>query len=269
MIFNLFSYLIIFFFGLIIGSFLNCVIYRLEKGQSFLSGRSFCPHCKQKLNWQDLIPLLSLFILNGKCRYCHKKISWQYPLVELATGILFILIMAFMAPMAFTAPAAITALWLFLIVSILVIIFVYDLKHYLILDKVIYPAIAITFIYNSIFNWLYGSMALWLNSLIAAFIASAFFYSIFLISKGKWMGFGDVVLAFLMGLLLGWPKIFLALFGAFFIGAIIGIGLVIFQKKTLKSKVPFGPFLVTGTLIALFWGQAIINWYLNFVYLNI
>lgn len=267
MIFNLFSYLIIFFFGLIIGSFLNCVIYRLEKGQSFLSGRSFCPYCKQKLNWQDLIPLLSFFILNGKCRYCYKKISWQYPLVELATGILFVLIMVFMTPIVFTASVVLTTLWLFFIVSILIIIFVYDLKHYLILDKVIYPAIAITFLYNFINSYfiLHTSHFI-LNTVFAAFIASAFLYSIFFISKGKWMGFGDVILALLMGLLLGWPKIFLALFGAFFIGAIMGIGLIIFQKKTLKSEVPFGPFLITGTLIALFWGQAIINWYISFIY---
>lgn len=84
-------FLIIFAFGLFIGSFLNCVIYRLEQGKSFLKGRSYCPHCKHQLFWQDLIPVLSFFILRGKCRYCQKSISWQYPLVELATGIIFIL----------------------------------------------------------------------------------------------------------------------------------------------------------------------------------
>ena len=169
---NLILYLIIFIFGLIIGSFLNCMIYRLEINKGFLWGRSFCPHCKHELFWKDLIPVLSFFILGKKCRYCREIISWQYPLVELFTGLIFVLIIAFMAPMAFTASVAFMALWLFSIASLLIIIFVYDLKHYLIPDKVIYSAIVITFIYNSIFNWFYGSMTLWLYGFMAAFIAS-------------------------------------------------------------------------------------------------
>ena len=93
--------------------------------------------------------------------------------------------------------------------------------------------------------------------------AAGFFFLIWLISRGRWMGFGDVKLGFFMGLFLSWPNILVALFSAFFIGAIIGIGLIIAGKKTLKSQVPFGPFLVTGTFIALFWGQNLINWYIN------
>ena len=83
-------YFFIFLFGLAVGSFLNCVIYRLERGESFFSGRSYCPHCQHVLNWQDLIPVFSFLILKGKCRYCSQKFSWQYPLVELATALLFI-----------------------------------------------------------------------------------------------------------------------------------------------------------------------------------
>ncbi|HDL75126.1 MAG TPA: prepilin peptidase [bacterium] len=264
---NLILYLIIFIFGLIIGSFLNCMIYRLEINKGFLWGRSFCPHCKHELFWKDLIPVLSFFILGKKCRYCREIISWQYPLVELFTGLIFVLIIAFMAPMAFTASVAFMALWLFSIASLLIIIFVYDLKHYLIPDKVIYSAIVITFIYNSIFNWFYGSMTLWLYGFMAAFIASGFFLLIFLVSKGKWIGFGDVNLGFLMGFLLGWPNVLVALFGGFFIGAIIGVGQIFLGKKTLKSQIPFGPFLITGTFIALFWGEKIIQWYMS--HLNI
>jgi len=253
-------YIFVLSFGLIVGSFLNCVIYRLEEGKSFLKGRSFCPDCKHTLSWRDLIPLLSFLILKGKCRYCQKKISWQYPSVELSTGILFLLIFNYTFPNLLA-----TGYWL-LVASFLIIIFVYDLKHYVIPDKVIYPAIMVSGIWyfvSGIFLNLYTKYEI-LNTIYSAFGAAAFFLAIVLISRGKWMGVGDIKLAFLMGLILGFPNILAALFLAFLIGAIIGVGLVVSQKKTLKSEVPFGPFLVTGTFIALFWGENIINWYLNF-----
>ena len=252
------TYIFVFFFGLIVGSFLNCVIYRLEEGKSFLKGRSFCPDCKHTLSWQDLIPLLSFLILKGKCRYCKKPISIQYPLVELATGILFILILNFS-----TRPGGVI---LFVVSCFLIIIFVYDLKHYIIPDKIIYPVIIVSGIWyfvSGIFLNLYTKYEI-LNTIYSAFGAAAFFLAIVLVSRGKWMGVGDIKLAFLMGLILGFPNILAALFLAFLIGAIIGVGLIAAQKKTFKSEVPFGPFLVTGTFIALFWGENIINWYLNF-----
>jgi len=252
--------ILVYIFGLIVGSFLNCVIYRLEEGESFLKGRSFCPDCKHTLSWQDLIPLLSFLILKGKCRYCQKPISRQYPLVELVTGILFLLIFNYTFP-----NLLVTGYWL-LVTSFLIIIFVYDLKHYIIPDKIIYPAIIVSGIWyfvSGIFLNLYTKYEI-LNTIYSAFGAAIFFLLIVLVSRGKWMGMGDVKLAFLMGLFLSSPKILVALFLAFFIGAIIGVGLVVSRKKTLKSEVPFGPFLVTGTFIALFWGENIINWYLNF-----
>ncbi|MDO8601418.1 MAG: prepilin peptidase [bacterium] len=236
--------LFIFIFGLIAGSFLNSVIYRLEQGQSFIKGRSFCPHCKHQLAWQDLIPLFSFLILKGKCRYCRQKISWQYPLVELTAGLLFVLI--------FFVQGWPSLGWNLIIACFFIIIFVYDLKHYIIPDRVIYPAIIMAWIFNF-------SLVPILSALGAAF----FFFLIVLASKGKGMGIGDIKLAFLMGLFLGWPNIAVALFSAVFLGAIIGIGLIISAKKTLKSEVPFGPFLAVGTFLALFWGEKIINFYLN------
>lgn len=234
---------------------MNCVIYRLETGGSFLRGRSFCPHCKHLLGWQDLIPVLSFLLLWCRCRYCHKKISFQYPLVELATGILFVL-------MFWHLGFGFDLIFGFLILGFLVVIFVYDLKHFIIPDKVIYPAIAIAAI-ATLRGVPFGSsnFSAWPSALGAA----AFFGAIVLISRGKWMGVGDIKLGFLMGLILGWPNILVALFLAFLIGAIIGVGLIISDKKTLKSEVPFGPFLVTGTIISLFWGQKIVNWYSNFL----
>lgn len=266
----------IFVFGLITGSFLNCVIYRLEEEKSFLKGRSFCPHCKHTLSWQDLIPVLSLLILKGKCRYCRKPISWQYPLVELATGLIFVSI--YNLPAVFTqqfsllyqglgGQAIFNFIYCLTISSFLIIIFVYDLKHYIIPDKVIYPAIVIAFIYNLLrLNLEPGRFSL--GVFWAALAAAGFFAAIVLISKGKWMGIGDIKLAALMGLILGSPGILVALLSAFFIGAVAGLGLIAAGKKKLSSEVPFGPFLVTGTFIALFWGERIIAWYSNFFLLK-
>jgi prepilin signal peptidase PulO-like enzyme (type II secretory pathway) len=268
-----FFYIFIFLFGLTVGSFLNCVIYRLGTGESFLKGRSHCPHCKHILSWRDLIPVLSFLILKGKCRYCHQKISWQYPLVEIATGLLFLQISNFQFPISnefpiFNFSNLLTACYLLLVTSFLIIIFVYDLKHYIIPDKIIYSASAIALIFNFSARIATRSVAggqfSIFNPVLSALGASAFFLAIFLISRGKWLGFGDVKLGFFMGLFLGFPKILVSLFFAYLIGAIIGIGLILVKKKTLKSEVPFGPFLVTGTFIALFWGNQLINWYLNF-----
>ena len=272
MLLNHLFYLAIPLFGLVMGSFLNCIIYRLQTGESFLKGRSFCPHCRHELSWQDLIPIFSFLILKGRCRYCRKPISWQYPLVELATGIIFLLIV-WNLEFGICLEFGIWNLLFYLLIScFLIIIFVYDLKHYIIPDAVIYPAIAIAFLYQlfrmlNFVNWnLFG---IWnvesgiLRPISSAFLASLFFLAIVFLSQGKWMGLGDVKLAFLMGLFLGFPNILVALFLAFFIGAIIGIGLIISGKRTLKSEVPFGPFLITGTFIALFWGNQITNWYLS------
>ena len=267
MMFNFLIYLSIFVFGLIFGSFLNCVICRLYSEESFLKGRSYCPNCQHILSWPDLIPVFSFLILKGKCRYCHKPISLQYPLVELATGTVFLLIF-------WNLEFGIWDLLFRLLIScFLIIIFVYDLKHYIIPDKVIYPAIAITFLYQLFKIWDLGfvpnfefrisNFQTLANPLLSAFLASLFFLMIVLISQGKWMGVGDIKLAFLMGLILSFPNILVALFLAFFIGAIIGIGLIIARKKTLKSEIPFGPFLVSGTFLALFLGQRILGWYLN------
>jgi leader peptidase (prepilin peptidase) / N-methyltransferase len=255
-------YIFVFLLGLIIGSFLNCVIYRLEIAEgkprkeafSFLRGRSYCPNCKHVLSWQDLIPLFSFIFLAGKCRYCKKKISWQYPLVELLTGIVFLAVFNF----NFIFPDFFNLIYLFIISSLLIIIFVFDLKHYIIPDGGVYSAIAISLIftlYSGIFK----------ISILSALGASAFFLLVFLVSQGRWMGFGDVKLAFMMGLFLGYPNIIVALFMAFFIGAIIGVCLIISGRKKFSSEVPFGPFLIFGTFLALFFGENLINWYLNLI----
>jgi prepilin signal peptidase PulO-like enzyme (type II secretory pathway) len=219
-----------------------------------LKGRSFCPNCKRALSWQDLFPVFSYLFLRGKCRYCHKKISIQYPLVELATGILFVLVFNYSNP--------VSTIFLLYVTAVLVTIFVYDLKHYLIPDKVLFPAVIIAALFR-ISGFGFRISAPLINYVFAAAIASGFFLAIFLISRGRWMGFGDVKLAVLMGFLLGLPNVLVALFLAFFFGAIIGIILMVFKNKSLKSEIPFGPFLIIGTFIAMLYGDQIIQSYLR------
>jgi len=250
-------YIFVYAFGLCIGSFLNCAVYRLEHKKS-LGGRSFCPHCKHTLNWKDLFPIFSFLLLKGKCRYCKKKISWQYPLVEAFTGLIFLFTYIFQFS-GFNLFGLVSFGLLLSVYSLLIMIFVYDLKHYIIPDRLLFPAIILSLLYLIL-----NQQLLILSYLLSSLIASGFFFCIFFFSRGQWMGFGDVKLAILMGILLGWPNTFAALFLAFFLGAVIGIALMILQKKGLKSEIPFGPFLITGTFISIFWGEKIVGWYLNF-----
>ena len=244
----MFYYALIFLFGLIMGSFLNAVIYRLDSGESIVKSRSHCPKCGHVLAWYELVPIFSFVIQGGKCRECKSNISWQYPLVELATAILFVLVLYHNLPLLYTLTIS----------SLLIVIFVYDLKHYIIPDKIIYPAILV----SGIFVWQHATYNIQ-YTIYAAIGASVFFAAMFFASRGKWMGFGDVKLAFFMGLFLGWPNILVGLFAAFMLGGIIGMGLIVCGKKTMKSQVPFGPFLVTGTFIAMFLGNKIMEWYLS------
>lgn len=279
----LLRYFSVFLFGLIVGSFLNVFIYRFPRSQGWFFGKSFCPFCRHPLAGRDLIPLLSFLLLKGRCRYCQKPISLQYPLVEFFTAVLLVLVFwhwdfGFDLTLGLGLWDLITLLYYWTIVSFLMIIFVYDLKYFIIPNKIIYPAITITFLYRlwegfrfSLWDfelvWDLGLRILDFKPLLyatsSALLASSFFFSIFLISRGRWLGLGDVKLAFLMGLFLGFPNILVALFFAFSIGAIMGLGLMVLGKKGLKSEVAFAPFLVLGTLIALFWGEVTAHWYLN------
>ena len=241
-------YLITFIFGLAMGSFLDCLVIRLAENRTML-GHSVCPYCHHKLNWLDLIPLFSFAIFGGKCRHCHHRLSWEYPITELITGLLFVLV-------AFLFAGQSNLLILirnFFITSILVFVFLYDLKYQLILDKIVLPTILIVFI----FNLLIGLPLK--NYLFAALVVTLFFALQFIISRGRWIGGGDLRLGFLLGLIVGWPGILLTLIIAYVSGTIIGLLLIIAKQKEMASAVPFAPFLVFGALITLFWGSQILN----------
>ena len=249
-----FTIFIIFLFGLSIGSFVNCLVWRLHENKTIL-GRSICPHCKHQLAWYDNIPLLSFIFLRGKCRYCGEKISWQYPTVELITALLFVL--AFFIHFSGSNFLLLARDWF--LISVMIIIFIYDLKYYLILDIISLPSILIMFIFNLLlgFNLL--------NLLISGIIGGSFFLIQFIISKGKWLGGGDIRLGLLMGVSLAWPMSLFAILLAYVLGSLISVPLLILKKKSFKSEIPLGAFLAPATIITLFWGEVVLNWYLNLI----
>jgi len=296
--------IIIFVFGLSVGSFLNVVIFRLENGWSIVNDRSKCMHCKHILAWNDLVPVASFLFLGGTCRYCKKNISRQYPIVEISTALIFILISNSIVHISNEVPVIDYQLlsslfYYFIIASSLIVIFVYDLRHYIIPDEVILIAVVVSLVYNisidstlrymilsgfkSVHDFQGGgdlftgfsnmtefllANSVFLNYLFAALVSFVFFFSIVFFTRGKGMGGGDVKLGFLMGLVIGWPNITLAILLSFIIGSVFGIALVISKKKDMKSMIPFGPFLVIGTFLMLFWGEKIMRWYFGLFMLS-
>lgn len=250
--------ILFFILGLIFGSFINCLVYRLKEEKTIM-GRSFCPKCEHKLGFWDLIPLFSFIFLKRKCRYCQKKIAMQYFLAELITGLIFVFIYWFYFLSKF-ASFNFLALGFYLIISVfLLILFIYDFKYYLIPDIIVWPAIVIALGFNLLLGQGIG------NLLLAGLIGLVFFGFQYFISKGKWIGEGDILLGILVGFIVGWPQILLTLFISYILGSVIGIILILFKKKNWSSKIPFGPFLVLGTWISIFCGDYIINWYLSFL----
>lgn len=255
---NILFGLIIFILGLGVGSFLNVVILRVHAGKDFISGRSACPYCQKKLTPLDLIPVISFLFLRGRCRYCQKKISWQYPLMELATGMVFLLI--YLSIDVQLIPYLPTLIFYLIAAGFLVVIFVYDLKYGLILDQISIPAIIFVFIGNLLLGRDYWDL------LLGIAIGGGVFLLQWLVSKGKWIGGGDLRLGVFMGALLGWEKVLAALFFAYIIGAIWALGLLTMRKKQWNDSLPFGTFLTVATLISLLFGTALINWYVNLLY---
>lgn len=249
----------IFVFGTIIGSFLNAVIWRLRTGETFLRGRSYCPVCRHVLGVMDLVPLLSYLVLLGRCRYCRKGISPRYPTIEAATGLLFL---AFALQTGarygdvFGWPAVLELLRNWYFVSVLMIIFVYDLRYMLILRKVTAPAIALALAANLALG------VAWQGLAIGCLIGWGFFMLQILVSKGRWVGGGDVWLGLLLGAMLGWPMVAIALFVAYVAGAVVGTLLLLCRKVGWKSQIPFGTFLAASSLVTLLAGDSLLAWYL-------
>lgn len=242
---------VIFLFGLVVGSFLNVVICRLYSGQSLIWPGSTCPNCKKPIAWYDNIPLFSFVWLEGKCRHCRKKISWQYPAVEFVTALIFVWLYLIFG-LSIQLP------FLMIFSSFLVVIFIHDFKHCVILDKVTIPAMVFALVAN-----LYLGYA-WSDLLLGAIIGGGFFGLQYFLSKGKWIGDGDIRLGVVMGLMLGWQLLIVALFLAYLVGAIFGTLLIILGKKKISSTIPFGTFLSLATFFTFLYGWQILGWYIGF-----
>lgn len=306
-------------FGLLIGSALNAMVWRLHEGKSWTRGRSQCTSCGETLTARDLVPVASWLLLRGKCRHCGKGISPQYPLVELLTALLFGL--SFEAALGgavlslgiWPAAAAVGLVFWLVLLSMLLVMAVYDARWMLLPNRVMFPAIGLALVFVLARAGMAGTEIVWLASgaalaaatvflgvmtlrrewpewttglwlvllglvsgllwrigdpmvfgpLLAAFASALAFYAIVEGSRGRAMGEGDVKLAFLMGLILGLQSTLVALVLAFDVAAVFGVTLLLLRRKGKRSVIPFGPFLVAGTVIAYLYGPAIIDWYLG------
>ena len=253
-----YQYTIIGVFGAIVGSFLNVYIYRFHTGKS-LSGRSHCLSCGRKLTWYELFPLLSYLGLRGRCRTCHCGITLRYFLVELLTAGLFM--------GAYVIAGSIwELLYLIPVLSILVIITVYDINHYIIPDSLTVALVVLAALWYGL-RFYSGVPAITIGyDVLAAVLGSGFFFLLWAVSKGRWIGFGDVKLAFPLALLVGSTQVFSMVVFSFWIGALISLVLVgiahvqrgklrlhlRMQNLTIKSVVPFAPFMIAGCLLVLF-----------------
>ncbi len=286
---------ILFIFGVAIGSFINVLSLRYEDGQSIfftkrVQGRSHCMHCKKVLHWYELIPIISFVIQCGACRGCKKPLRWQYPLIELITGLLTAILPFFL----FRHLAGISLLsqdhsliWIYLTIGLWLVatytcitLSAIDLRLQLIPDQsnILLGLIGIVLItikslglipYQS-FLGSYGATlgapdSPMISALIAAGVALLIFGGIVFLTKERGMGMGDVKLAIPLALILGWPDSIIAFAAAFVIGSVVGLLLIARRRATMKAAVPFGPFLVIGFFVAVFYGEVLARWYFSLV----
>lgn len=246
---------LVFLVGACIGSLLTCILDRLAAEETWLRGRSRCPTCRTALSVRSLVPIFSWLLQHGRCRTCKKKISWTYPVIEVATGLLFVLafLMRGGVPGSWEMAAVLFRDWYLL--AVLVVIFVFDLLYGLIVDSVTLPAIVIVAIAALLLGMPWPVLAL------GIVVGGGFFAFQYVISRGRWIGGGDIRLGALMGAALGWHRLLVALFFSYVIGAVVAAVLLVARRKQWSESIPFGTFLSIGTVIALYWGDALIRWY--------
>ncbi len=245
-----------FVFGLMVGSFLNVVVYRLKDAETIL-GRSFCRKCHHQIRWYDNIPIFSFLFLRGKCRDCGEQISWQYPLLEFLTAVCFALVGRYFFDILNSGTWLETA-WLLILTSLLLVIAAYDLLYMEIPVSLLVAGAILTILFlvldaaSGLDSSFFGRQ---MQSLIGALVVGGLFFMLVFFSKETWMGWGDVWLGALAGAIVGFSNVLFMMTLSFGIGAIIGIGLIVVQKKGLKTQVPFAPYLVIGTLLTLFFPE--------------
>jgi leader peptidase (prepilin peptidase)/N-methyltransferase len=243
--------------GLAVGSFLNVCIDRLPRNESIVNPPSHCSACQSKLAVKDLIPVFSYLRLRGRCRYCQAAIPRRLFWVELATGLIF----AFLYwHYGFSVGLGVMAFY----ACLFIIIFVIDLEHGLILNKVVYPGMVVALLLVLLPQ---AGLAQQIGTRVAyAALGGAIGFGIFLliaiVSRGG-MGWGDVKLAALIGLATGFPLVFFSIIMGAILGGIVAVALVIAKKRTRRETIPFGPFLALAAMITLLWGSNILSWYLG------
>lgn len=238
----------LFVFGILFGSFFNVVGLRLPKKQTFVKGRSYCPHCNKQLTWFELIPVLSYLMQSGKCRKCGETISIVYPTMEFATGFLFVF-------SYLKLGASIELLIALSLISMLIIVFITDLAYMLIPNKILlffFPIFVILRIIKPLNPW-------W-TSITGAAVGFGLIAIIIIVSRGG-MGAGDMKLFGVLGIVLGLKKVLLAFFLACVIGTFFGLIQMALKKIERKQHIPFGPYIVMATLITYFYGNSLLSWY--------
>lgn len=285
-------YLLIFVGGTFIGSFLNLVSDRIINGEPILFGRSHCDFCKKPLGPKNLLPILSFLLQKGKCAFCGKKLSGYYPFSEILSGLAFVLATYYSGILK---TLSLRDLWDFVFLAVvlclLIIIFLTDAKYYLIPDSLVYLAIGLTVVfivggYAMDLYSLYRKLSLdpfgvyllkagfWdlqlkgtlqsLGMTFASAIGIALFFLLLVwITKERGMGSGDIKLGLLIGVFNGFPGNLVAIFLGFILGSVYSLFLILFKGKTMKDTVPFGPFLIIGSVTALLYSTDILNWYIN------
>ncbi len=254
-------YLILFMLGLVFGSFVSAISWRIPRGISFVKGRSVCPNCRKEIRWYDNIPLFSFVILGGKCRNCKSKISLRYPVIELAAGIGFVALLYFPPTFkgltlqgVYSVGATATLAFYLVIFLILLTIFVIDLEQQIIPDSLVFFGTGLVVLFL-----LFTNSSLLFPVLLSGFLASSFLLLIHLITKGKGMGLGDVKFAILGGAIVGLKLMPVWLLLSFLTGAVVGIILIVFKRAKMKTKIAFGPFLIIAIGLTLIFGDNIMK----------
>lgn len=252
--------LFIFIFGTIVGSFLNVVIFRLNTGRSVVTGRSKCATCSRTLHWHDLIPVWSYIALRGRCRTCKRPISPQYPVIELLTAILFLGAYLYVIQAnGFGLAAFVELFFAMLFISLSIVIVAYDIRHKIIPDVPIRIALvaSMLLIFAKYFLGIEYSLG---RALLAGPLVALPFFLLWYLSKGRWMGFGDVKIALVLGWIFGLLGGFSAIIISFWIGGLFGLFLLALSSRHhMKSQVPFAPFLIVGALAVYFFDISVLK----------
>lgn len=254
--------------GLCMGSFVNALVWRLHKNRDFVRERSECTHCHHVLAWYDLVPVVSWLSLRGRCRYCHQPIE-DSPLVELGVSGLFVLSYIFW-PFGFATVASqvVFGLWLVVLV-LLAALFVYDQRWSLLPDKLVFPLIGLACVVSAMRFFALEKLAPLDGAFMIAggvTVMSGLYAVLYVVSKGAWVGFGDVKLNIALGAMLGWSGALLAVFLANILGVLVVVPGLLSKKLTRRSRVPFGPFLIAAFVITWLWGRLILDWYVAMIF---